>query len=123
MTQAQLIVLNTIRPNNPICAGPLCTNLKNPGSVLGSVIITVFYGVLILGGLVVLIYLMWGALDWIVSSGDKEKLHKAQHKITEAVIGMLLLFSAWVLWGFLTGDVLGIIKKNGGNWTITLPQF
>lgn len=118
-----LLAQQSIRPQGFICAGPLCTNLDNPGSVLGSTIATLLGIILILGGFFLLIYLLWGALDWILSGGDKEKLHKAQQKLTHAVIGMIVLFCAWTLWGFVTGDVLGIIKKNNGNWTIQLPQF
>lgn len=123
LMQVLLAQLRDIRPDNPICAGPLCANLDNPGSVLGSAITTLLGIILILGGFFLLVYLLWGALDWILSGGDKEKLHKAQQKLTHAAVGMIILFSAWTLWGFLTGDVLGIIKKNNGNWSIQLPQF
>lgn len=116
-------MLADLTPNNQICAGPLCTNLANPGSVLGSVITTLLGIMLILGGFFLLVYLLLGGLEWIMSGGDKEKLHKAQQKLTHAVVGMVILFSAWTLWGFLTGDVLGIIKKNNGRWSIQLPQF
>ncbi len=38
------------------------------------------------------VYLLLGALDWITSGGEKEKLAKAQGKMTNAVIGLFLLF-------------------------------
>lgn len=118
-----ILLAKNLTPQDPICAGPLCTNLANPGSVLGSVITTLLGIILILGGFFLLVYLLLGALDWILSGGDKEKLHKAQQKLTHAAVGMIILFSVWTLWGFLTGDVLGIIKKNNGYWFIQLPQF
>lgn len=118
-----LAILKDLPTQNSICAGPLCNNLNNPGSVLGSVITTLLGIILILGGGFLLVYLLWGAFDWIISGGDKERLHKAQQKLTNAVVGMIILFSVWTLWRFLTGDILGIIKKNNGSWSIQLPQF
>ncbi len=39
----------------------------------------------------VTIYLVWGALEWIVSGGDKEALASARKRITHALVGLVLL--------------------------------
>ena len=36
-----------------------------------------------LAGMFMLVYLLWGAFDWISSSGEKEKITKAQKIETE----------------------------------------
>jgi hypothetical protein len=80
---------------------------------------------LFVGGLALLLYLMWGAFDWITSNGEKEKVEKARQKITNAIIGMVLMVVALGIFGLVTGDMLGIIvnNPNGGGWTFKLPSI
>ena len=70
-----------------------------------------------------IIYLLWGAFDWITSGGEKEKVAKAQQKITNAVIGMILIFASLTIFGLVTGNILGIIFNEGGNWQIKIPTL
>lgn len=77
---------------------------------------------LIVAGLFLLIYLLWGALDWVTSAGEKEKISKAQGKITNAVIGLFLIIFALAAFTVITGDILGIIKYNNG-WIIDIPTI
>lgn len=70
-----------------------------------------------------LVYLLWGAYDWIASGGDKEKVAKAQQKITNAVVGMILVFVALTIFGLLTGNILGIIVNEGGSWQLKIPTM
>lgn len=106
-----------------ICSGPFCPSIENPGSALGTLIARLFSIILVIGGGLVMIYLVWGAIDWISSSGEKEKIQKAQHKLTYALIGIVILFSVWTVWSLVTGDILGIIKKQNGSWIINLPTL
>src|SRR3989344_7920221 len=78
---------------------------------------------LIIAGLIALIYLLWGALDWITSGGDKEKLVKARNKITNAIIGLIIIFAGIVIFNVLVGIVLGgrIIQSTGTGFQFTLP--
>lgn len=39
----------------------------------------------------VTIYLIWGAVEWIFSGGDKEKVGAARKRITTALVGLILL--------------------------------
>lgn len=45
----------------------------------------------------VLIYLVWGAFDWITSGGDKDAVGKARSKIVNALIGIAVLAVAFAL--------------------------
>ncbi len=78
---------------------------------------------LAVAGLACLIYLLWGAFDWISSSGEKEKVQKAQSKITDAVIGMLLIFVVFAVFSLLAGDLLGIIKNTPDGWKFNIPTL
>ena len=58
------------------------------GNILGWALRLVFVG----AGLFVLYHLIFGALEWIQSGGDKEKVEKARKRITTAVTGLVILF-------------------------------
>ncbi|QQG44498.1 MAG: hypothetical protein HYW86_01105 [Candidatus Roizmanbacteria bacterium] len=117
------------KSSETICFGPLCSALKqNPSdanamSLLGSTIGKFINLALIGGGIFMLIYLLWGALDWIVSEGDKEKVEKARNKIQNAVIGMLLVVISLTIFGVVSGDILGIVTKTDNGWIINLPSL
>lgn len=74
---------------------------------------------ILVAAMTMLTYLLWGAFDWIVSEGEKEKIAKAQNKITNAVIGLLLVFAMLALYNLVTSDILKIFP----NWGITLPHL
>lgn len=74
---------------------------------------------ILVSAITMLIYLLWGAYDWIISGGEKEKLVKAQNKITNAAIGLLLVFAMLALYNLITSDILKIFP----NWGITLPHL
>ncbi len=56
--------------------------------------------------LIMLVYLLWGAFEWVVSSGDKEKIAKAQLKITNAAVGTLIVVVVLTLYCFITVNIL-----------------
>ncbi len=78
---------------------------------------------IIIAGFFMLLYLLWGAFDWISSSGEKEKLTKAQNKITNAVIGMLLIFAVLTIFNLLTVNILHIFEPSSGGFGIKLPTL
>lgn len=79
--------------------------------------------IILVAGFMLLTYLLWGALDWITSEGDKEKMSKAQNKITNAIVGMLLVFAVLVIFGYIAGDMLGIVCRTTTGWTFQLPTI
>lgn len=79
---------------------------------------------ILVAGLFLLLYLLWGAFDWIVSNGEKERISKAQSKITNALIGMVLIFFVLTVFNLLAGNILGIVEPNGsGGFNIKLPTL
>lgn len=69
------------------------------------------------GAILSFAYLIWGAIDWITSEGDTEKLKNAKNKIIHALIGLALLAVVWVIWrlalyflgvGILTGQEVNL---------------
>lgn len=53
------------------------------------------------------VYMIGGGLRWIISGGDKAKIEGARDQIIAAVVGLLVLASAWAIINF-TLQLLGI---------------
>jgi len=79
--------------------------------------------VLTVGALTSLTFLLWGGFDWITSQGDKEKIQKAQRKITYALLGLIFLIVALGIFGIIAGNVLGIIQIVDGTIIFNLPTY
>lgn len=74
--------------------------------------------VLILVSLVFFFILVLGGLSWITSGGDEKKVAAARAKITNALIGLVIVFAAWAIMK-LIGAVFGIDILG----TLTIPSF
>lgn len=48
-------------------------------------------------GIVLILMILWGAFDWMISEGDKEKVAAARNKIINAVIGIILFSIAFAI--------------------------
>lgn len=57
--------------------------------------------IMIIAAIASLLYLFWGGLEWIISGGDKAGTDRAKSKITDAVIGLVIVFSAWAIFQLL----------------------
>lgn len=101
----------------PIGANPT-TDLGNLMGVMLAILFTV-------AGLVALIYMLWGAINWITSGGDKEKLMKAQARIRNAVIGIFVLIVVLAAFVTIFQVILGgtIIRYDKGGLQFNLPTL
>ncbi|MDQ3098324.1 MAG: hypothetical protein M3Q44_01105 [bacterium] len=63
----------------------------------------VFFFALIL----VLIYLVWGGIQWITSGGDKAGTEAARGKITGAIVGIIIVAVAFAIYRLLVGFIPG----------------
>lgn len=72
-----------------------------------------------------LLYMLWGGYDWITSGGEKEKIVKAQNKITNALIGIVLVIGALTAFTVVTGTILklNVIQPGPGGWTINIQKI
>lgn len=53
---------------------------------------------IIVSGLAVFLYLVWGGIEWIMSGSDKTKLEGAQKRLSNALIGLLIVTASWAIW-------------------------
>jgi hypothetical protein len=90
----------------------------NSGGAFGPVLSNIFSGIMVIGALMVLLYLVWGAISWITSGGDKAKVEHARGQITNAVIGIIVLASTlaifMLLQRFLGIEVIRVTPTGGG---------
>jgi hypothetical protein len=121
--------MNLIKPAYAqICnpALPLlgCGGATKGGDLLGGLIGGAVAMLLIVGTIAAFIFLILGALRWILSSGDKAKLQQAQETITNAILGLILLASAWAIIA-LVGNFLGlgVIGNGFSGWRLDLPTL
>jgi hypothetical protein len=88
-------------------------NLTINGMVSGAISL-----VLIIVSLVFFFILVIGGLKWITSGGDEKKVATARAEITNALIGLVIVFAAWAIMK-LIGSLFGIDILG----TLTIPTF
>jgi len=83
--------------NNPIIKG----NLGNPGQTGGQNIANTISAIInlaiVVGALVFFGMIVVGAIEWISSGGDKQKLESARGRITNALVGVIVLFASFAI--------------------------
>lgn len=80
---------------------------KPTGSLIGS-LVGVF---LIFAFLLAFTYLILGGISWITAGGDKGQLEAARNKITNALVGIIIVGGAWAVFT-LVGGFLGLNFPN-----------
>lgn len=71
-----------------------------------------------LGALAVIVYFIWGAVEWITAGSDSKKTESARSRMTNAIIGLVILVSSFTILSFISkiffGDSFDLLK-------LTLP--
>jgi len=73
----------------------------NSGGPLASLIARLWQTMVIIGSILVILYFVWGAIDWLTAGGDENKLKKARGRMTDAFIGLALLVASFAIMKFL----------------------
>jgi len=73
-------------------------------NIYPSSIVTTVINILLAGsGIAAFLFLLWGGFQWITSGGDKEALEKARRKVTNALVGLALVFGTYAILFMLSG--------------------
>jgi hypothetical protein len=97
---------------NPVLPGNLGSGGQEAGSsALGAVLGATIGVIMVLSFVVTFIYLLLGGFDWITSGGDKTKLGSARDKITNALIGLVVVGTVWAI-TTLVSQFIGIDFPN-----------
>ncbi len=93
------------------------------GGWLGSILSFV----MLIAVILVFLYLIWGAIEWITSGGDKGKLEKARNRIIQSMIGIIVLAGTLaillMLQQFLGICVISLGGKCGGGSSPTPTEI
>ncbi len=109
------IISISILINNLFLAQPVQAALTNPatgnlgnnaeeansGSLLLSEFVRLWRVFMSVGALAVIIFFIWGAFEWITSGSDSKGAEKARNRIMNAIIGLIILVSSFVIIGFI----------------------
>lgn len=85
---------------NPILGGDLQNYITTEGGgagFLGVIIPNLITMLLILGVIVFFFMLVTGSIGWIASGGDKGSIEASRSKITNALVGLVILFSTFAI--------------------------
>ena len=69
---------------------------------------------IVIAGILSLLYLLWGGVDWIVSGGDKGNIETAKNKITHAILGLSIVAILIAIVIFLNG----VLQNDLLKWSI-----
>jgi len=98
----------------------------NPSQDLSTILGAIINFMIVITGITALIYMLWGALSWVTSGGEKEKLQKAQGRIRSAVIGIVMSVVVLVIFNAIFSLAFpnsGIITPSNGGFKFSLPTF
>ncbi len=76
----------------------------------------------IFAGVAALVYLLRGSFDWITSGGEKEKIAGARQRITNALVGILILVAVLAVIATLEQKVFKQTFCFGLTCAIQLPR-
>lgn len=71
------------------------------GSALATLVANLFRVAIVVGGIALLLMLVIGGLQWILAGGDKGKVEEARNRITNAILGIVVLISAVAIISFI----------------------
>lgn len=98
--------------SNPVLSEELggsadSSQAASDGSIFVNYLVSLWETIINIGGLLVLFYFVWGAIEWITAGGDSGKLEKARLRMMHAVVGLLILVSSFVILGYISTALFG----------------
>ena len=87
--------------NETAAAADLPTGQTDIANIIGSLIGQVMGFV----GVIFLVLMIYGGFLWMTAGGNEEQIKKAKSLITGAVIGIIIIFSAYAITSFVVSSV------------------
>lgn len=82
---------------------PNYPDLNPGGDALGTIASNGVQAVMAVSGIAAFLYLLWGGVNWLMAGGDKTKVEAARDRITNAIVGLAIIASVWVIYGIIDG--------------------
>ncbi len=107
-----------------VLAADTTIDIANPAGVgsptgftIESIVQWAITAIIVVAGLIFFFMLIIGGLRWVLSGGDKAQTEAARGQITAALIGLVIIFSAWAI-ATLVSNVFGVNILN-----LTIPAI
>jgi len=96
---------------------------KPPEVAFGTMIAGIVGVLLTVASIWAFFQLILGGINWISSGGDKGKVEAAQQRLTQAIIGLMIVFASWAIF-ILILQFFGIISLGTtGEIKLKLPTI
>lgn len=103
---------------NPVLPPSLGSgNNEQGGTIIGNLISAIGGLLFLFAFLLTFLYLLTGGISWLTSGGDKSKLTEARDKITNALVGLVIVAAAYAIFA-LVGRFFGLDVK-----ALLIPSF
>lgn len=90
---------------DPVTNKPILPQFANVGGIISNLLPYLFT----LAGIGLLLYLLWGGFNLMLSGGDPKKIEGAKIQITNAFIGFVVVFTSyWII------KILGLVLNIPG---------
>ncbi len=126
-----LIITIFFLPINIVCAGPLdadtLSNMADQEEALadeagferstkvGDIVAAIIKAALSLLGIIFIILIIIAGYNWMTAGGDEEKIRKAKDTLKRAIIGLLIIVTAYAITVFIFENLPG----GGGGGSMT----
>ena len=61
-------------------------------------------------GIIFMVLIMWAGYTWMISRGNEEKVKEARSRIITAIIGLIIILSAWAITSFISDCIFDITE-------------
>ncbi len=82
-------------------------------NTLGEAVSTIISVVFFVAALAAFFFILWGAVNYVMAGDDSSKTEAARKRITNAVVGLILVALVYVIW-LIAAQIVGIESLLGG---------
>lgn len=79
---------------------------KTDESSLPRILGLVISGALSLLGIIFIVLMVLAGYNWMMASGNEQKIEEAKSTIKRAIIGLVIVLGAWAIWRFILENLI-----------------
>lgn len=64
-------------------------------------------------GILAVVFILYGGFMWMTAAGNEEQVGKARKMIVQAVVGLAVIFAAWVIANFAISQLQDVTNVGG----------
>lgn len=65
-------------------------------------------------GVIMVVLVVYSGFQWMTAGGEKTKVEEAKKRLQNAVIGLIIIFSAYIFTNFILSCVINAVNQSGG---------